>query len=379
MKRREWIKSAALIGGSLSMSSALRGMPSAAPMGTASPSDSSHGYVNLSINENQWGPSPKARSAMVAAIAYAYEYPAVPHKKLREEIARHEAVDPSQVLIGAGSSDMLKASSYVFGLQGGSIVAAEPTFNDLLRWAEPNGAEIVRVPWNDAYSPDLEKITTSLRADTRLVYVCNPENPAGTLCDTSELRTFCIATAKTCPVFVDEAYIDFAGEADKLTMMGLVRDGLPVIVSRTFSKAHGLGGMRVGYAVTTPELAEKLKTAYVHGVVCGASHASIEGARAAYADTAWLAHVRSETAQVRANFCKFLDSIGQAYIPSHTTFMLMPVKANSQMLADTLFNMTQVRISPRLIHGQNYLRISMGSPAQMAKLESGLKLVLATS
>lgn len=379
MKRREWIKSAALIGGSLSMSSALRGMPSAAPLGTALPSDSSHGYVNLSINENQWGPSPKARSAMVAAIAYAYEYPAEPHKKLREEIARHEGVDPSQVLIGAGSSDMLKASSYVFGLQGGSIIAAEPTFNDLLRWAEPNGAEIIRIPWNEAYSPDLAKITSSLRGDTRLVYVCNPENPAGTLCDTSELRSFCIETSKTCPVFVDEAYIDFAGEADQLTMMGLVRDGLPIIVSRTFSKAHGLGGMRVGYAVTTPELAEKLKTAYVHGVVCGASHASIEGARAAYADTAWLAHVRKQTAQVRAQFGKFLESIGQAYIPSHTTFMLMPVSADSKMLADTLFNITQVRISPRFIHGQNYLRISMGSPAQMAKLEVGLKLVLAAS
>lgn len=379
MKRREWIKSAALIGGSLSMSSALRGMPSVAPLGSDLPSDSSHGYVNLSINENQWGPSPKARAAMVDAVSYAFEYPAVPHRKLRDEIASHEKVDPAQVLIGAGSSDFLKASSYVFGLQGGTILAADPTFNDLLRWAEPNGAKIIRVPWNDSHSPDLTKLQSSLRSDTRLVYVCNPENPAGTLCDTGELDTFCRETAKTCPVFVDEAYIDFAGEADKLTMMGLVREGLPIIVSRTFSKAHGLGGMRVGYNVTTPELAEKLKTAYVNGVVCGASHVSIEGARAAYADTEWLAHVRSETAKVRADFGRFLDSIGQPYIPSHTTFMLMPVQADSKMLADTLFNMTQIRISPRFIHGQNYLRISMGSPAQMEKLKSGLKLVLAAS
>ncbi|MDQ8186042.1 histidinol-phosphate transaminase [Pelagicoccus sp. SDUM812002] len=379
MKRREWIKSAALIGGSLSMSSALRGMPTAAPLGTALPSDSSHGYVNLSINENQWGPSPKAREAMVKAVSYAYEYPAVPHRKLREEIAVHEGVDPSQVLIGAGSSDLLKASSYVYGLQGGSLVAAEPTFNDLLRWAEPNGTEVIRIPWNDEFSPDLNKISSSLRSDTRLVYVCNPENPAGTLCDTSELKDFCMETAKSCPVFVDEAYIDFAGEADKLTMMGLVREGLPIIVSRTFSKAHGLGGMRVGYAVTTPEIAEKLKLAYVHGVVCGASHVSIEGARVAYADRQWLTHVRTETAKVRADFEGFLDNIGQPFIPSYTTFVLMPVNTDSKVIADTLFNMTKVRISPRLIHGQNYLRISLGSPAQMRKLKSGLELVLAAT
>lgn len=379
MKRREWIKSAALIGGSLSMSSALRGVPPAAPLGTAVPSDSSHGYINLSINENQWGPSPKAKKAMIDAVSYAYEYPAVPHRKLREAIARHEGVEPSQILIGAGSSDLLKASSYVYGLQGGSIIAAEPTFNDLLRWAEPNGAEVIRVPWNESFSPDLKTISSSLRSDTGLVYVCNPENPAGTLCDTDELRNFCIETANTCPVFVDEAYIDFAGEADKLTMMGLVREGLPIIVSRTFSKAHGLGGMRVGYAVTTPEIAEKLKLAYVHGVVCGASHVSIEGARVAYEDKEWLAHVRTGTEKVRTDFGRFLDEIGQAYIPSHTTFMLMPVQGDSKMLADTLFNMTKVRISPRFIHGQNYLRISLGSPAQMQTLQDGLKLVLAAS
>ena len=376
MKRREWIKSAALVGGGLYLSSAARAKPLAAPAGTATPSDSTHGFINLSINENQWGPSPKAKAAMVEAVSYAYEYPAVPHRKLREEIAEREGVEPSQVLIGAGSSDLLKAASYAFGLQGGSIVAADPTFNDLLRWAEPLGAELVRVPWNAAHQPDLAKLANSLRPDSSLLYVCNPENPAGTLVDAATMRDFCKSVSKRCPVFVDEAYIDFAGEAEKLTMMGLVREGLPIIVSRTFSKAYGLGGMRVGYAVTTPELAERLETAYVHGVVCGASHVSIEGARAAYADQRWLSHVRSATAEVRESFGSFCDEIGQPYIPSHTSFVLMPINKDSKQLADTLFKSTRVRISPRFIHGQNYLRVSLGSPAQMAALQTGLRLLL---
>ncbi|MDQ8204110.1 histidinol-phosphate transaminase [Pelagicoccus sp. SDUM812003] len=376
MKRREWIKSAAIASGALALPANMRAKPNYAPLGTASPSDSTHGYINLSINENQWGPSPKAREAMAKAVSYAHEYPAVPLRKLREEIAEREGVEPSQVLVGAGSSDLLKAASYVYGLAGGSILSSDPTFGDLLRWAEPHGTEVIRIPWNDAHSPDLPALTKALRSDTGLVYVCNPENPAGTVLDAKTLQAFCEQTSAKCPVFVDEAYIDFAAEADSLTMMGLVRDGLPIIVSRTFSKAHGLGGMRAGYAVTTPEIAETLKEAYVHGVVCGASHVSIEGARAAYADTKWLEHVRSETAKVRASFAAFLDSIGQPYIPSRTTFMLMPVKGDSEALASTLFSATKVRISPRFIQGQNYLRISLGSPEQMAVLQTGLKLVL---
>lgn len=379
MKRRDWIKQTALVGGALTLPATLRAKPEAAPLGTAVPSESSHGYINLSINENQWGPSPKAKAAMVDAVSYAYEYPAVPLKKLREEIAAHEGVEPTQVLVGAGSSDLLKAASYVFGNSGTSIVASDPTFGDLLRWAEPNGAEVLRLPWNEAHSPDLPVLKKALRTDTGLVYICNPENPAGTVLDPSALRAFCGEVSSHCPVFVDEAYIDFAGNADALTMTPLVREGLPIIVSRTFSKAHGLGGMRVGYAITTPEIAEKLKTAYVHGVVCGASHVSIEGARAAYKDQKWLAHVRRETAQVRESFGSFLDSIGQHYIPSHTTFMLMPVSQDSKMLAKTLYAATNVRISPRFIHGQNYLRISLGSPSQMAVLQTGLKLVLGSS
>lgn len=377
MKRRDWIKSAALAGGGLCLSRHLQGKPThSEPLGTAKPSDSTHGFINLSINENQWGPSPKARKAMVDAVSYAYEYPAVPYTKLRKEIADHEGVEPSQVLIGAGSSDLLKAASYVFGLQGGSIVASDPTFGDLLRWAEPNGATVIRLPWNEQHQPDLPKLQSALRSDTHLVYICNPENPAGTVVERDTLKAFCEDTAKTCPVFVDEAYIDFAGNADELTLIPLVKEGLPIIVSRTFSKAHALGGMRVGYAITTPELAEKMQAAYVHGVVCGASHVSIEGARAAYADQEWLEHVRSSTANVRTDFEAFLTSIGQPFIKSHSTFMLMPVEKDSKMLADTLFNATKVKISPRAIQNQNYLRISLGSPQQMDVLKTGLRLVL---
>lgn len=377
MKRRDWIKSAALAGSSLYLSRQLIGKPAnSEPLGTATPSDSTHGFINLSINENQWGPSPKARKAMVDAVSYAYEYPAVPLRNLRQEIADHEGVAPSQVLIGAGSSDLLKAASYVFGLQGGSVVASDPTFGDLLRWAEANGAEVIRIPWNEKHQPDLPKLQSAIRKDTHLAYVCNPENPAGTIVKRETLKAFCEETSKSCPVFVDEAYIDFAGNADEITLIPLVKEGLPIIVSRTFSKAHALGGMRVGYAITTPEIAEKMQAAYVHGVVCGASHVSIEGARAAYADTDWLEHVRSSTAAVREDFEKFLTSIGQTYIKSHSTFMLMPVEKDSKMLADTLFNAMRVRISPRVIQGQNYLRISLGSPKQMEVLKTGLRLIL---
>ncbi|MBC2606688.1 pyridoxal phosphate-dependent aminotransferase [Pelagicoccus albus] len=375
MNRRDWIKNAAIAGGSLTLPSLMRAQaqPTAKKSGIG---DSTYDFINLSINENQWGPSPKAIKAMEEKVRFAYEYPGVPFQKLRSEIAERSGVEADQVLVGAGSSDILMSTSYVFGKDNSSIVCSDPTFGDLIRWSKRHGTEIISIPWSEERKPDLPKILASIREDTGLIYICNPENPTGTFLEKEALKDFCREASKKCPVFVDEAYIDFAADAESLTMMELVREGLPIIVCRTFSKAHGLGGMRIGYAVTSPEIAKQIGENYVSGVVGGSSHVSLEGARAAYADEEWISYVREQTKKVRDDFMSFCDSIGQEYIPSHTTFMLLPVKKDSKMIADTLYAATKIKISPRMIHGQNYLRISMGNPAQMDLLKTGLRLVL---
>lgn len=338
--------------------------------------ESSHGFTNLSINENQFGPSLKALAAIQDSAAFANEYPLGAQERLRKAIAKKEGVAPSQVILGAGSSDITMGTAAAFGSPHKNMVSSDPSFHPLMLWAEKFGIEHVKIPWTADHRIDLSRIEESITDKTSMAYICNPENPVGTILDTDELYSFCKSACQHCPVLIDEAYIDYAGDVDSLTMMRCVREGLPVIVLRTFSKAYGLGGMRIGYAVTTPDLAKQISEYYVTGIGCGCSHTSLEAALAAYEDQAWIESVRKRTALSRQFLCDYFDSKGQAYIPSVTTFVLAPINKDAKQLSDAIFGAFDMKISPRSYFGQEYLRISMGTMKQMEILTKALTYVL---
>ncbi len=371
MNRRAWIKSASIAVGAACVTRSAR--PADLQF---SPIGSSHGYTNLSINENQFGPSIKAISAIKNSLYYANEYPLEAQERLKKLIAEKEDVSPAQVIIGAGSSDITMGAAAAFSGAGTNMVSSDPSFHPLMLWAQKFGVEHVKVPWTSDHRVDLERIENSITEKTKLAYVCNPENPVGTIAATNELYSFCKSVSEKCPVLVDEAYIDYAGNVDELSMMKCVREGLPVIVLRTFSKAYGLGGMRIGYAVTSHEIAKKLSSYYVTGIGCGCSHTSLEAAIAAYQDQAWIDTVRQRTIESKTYLCNYFESIGQKYIPSVTTFVLAPTSQNSQMIADAVFGAYNLKISPRSYFGQDYLRISMGRMEQMNQLTNALSYVL---
>ncbi len=264
MNRRAWIKSASMAVGAACVTQ--KAIPQALQI---TPLSSSHGFTNLSINENQFGPSIKAISAIRSSLVYANEYPLEAQDRLKKLIAEREDVSPSQVILGAGSSDITMGAATAFSAPGNNMVSSDPSFHPLMMWAEKFGVEHVKIPWTADYRVDLTRIEESITDKTSLAYVCNPENPVGTIANSNELYAFCKSASEKCPVLVDEAYIDYAGDVNELSMMRCVREGLPVIVLRTFSKAYGLGGMRIGYAVTSRELAEKIARYYVTGIGCG--------------------------------------------------------------------------------------------------------------
>ncbi len=371
MNRRSWIRSATTIAGAACLARPLRAATDASPEPA-----SSRPFVNLSINENQFGPSPKALQAMQSALSHSHEYPLEGQERLKLAIARREGVQPSQVILGAGSSDILMGAANLFGAAGGSFVSSDPTFTPMMNWAEKLGVQHLKLPWTAAHQTDLDAIENAIRPDTRVVYLCNPENPTGTLVPPDTLYDFCRRVCQRCPVLVDEAYLDFAGDPATLGMMRCVREGLPVVILRTFSKAYGLGGMRVGYAVTTPELAQQLAQRYVTGIGCGCSHASLEGALAAYQDQQWLARVRQQTADAREALCSFLAAKGVAYIPSVAAFVLAPTRQPAAQIADAVFGAFNIKISPRRYFGQDYLRFSLGTPRQMDLLRKALDILL---
>lgn len=370
MNRRDWIRASALAGAACMTRQAI------ADTSTTPSKRSSHGFLNLSINENQFGPSPKAITAMEEALGFAHEYPLNSQARLKAAIARREQVSPEQVILGAGSSDIIMGASAYFGQEGGNMISSDPSFAPLMMWAKKFGVEHVKIPWTSSYEVDLERIESSITDQTKVVYICNPENPVGTVIDPNTLYEFCKRVSQRVPVLIDEAYLDFAGESERLSMNRCVREGMQAIVLRTFSKAYGLGGMRVGYAIAPPQLSKDLAAFYVTGIGCGCSHVSLEAALAAYEDSFYLAKTRQRTQQARNYLCSFLSEKGYGHIPSQTTFVLTPVATDSQKLADAIFGGFNIKISPRKYYDQDFLRISVGTMSQMKRLTEALDFVL---
>ncbi len=232
------------------------GRPVAQPGGREA---GSGGLARLIANENPYGPSASARQAVLETLPTAWQYPMGNDRPLKELIAAREGLAPENVMIGAGSGEILQIAGLVFG--GGSrVVAATPTFNFLQESARKSGATLVEVPLDAHMRHDLKALAAeTTKKGTGLLYVCNPNNPTGTMVPGPELRPFLAEVSRHATVLVDEAYLDLWDDWQQHTATDRIRAGNPVIVTRTFSKLHGMAGLRVGYGLAPPELTRKME------------------------------------------------------------------------------------------------------------------------
>jgi len=219
-----------------------------------------NGPVKLSSNENPYGPSEKVRAAIANSFDSACRYPFAVLGDLVRMIAEKEGVTKDHIVVTGGSGEGLCTAGLVYGTTGGEIIAADPTFQQILRYAEVQGAYVHRVPVDAAMNHDLDAMAKRITNKTRLIYICNPNNPTGTIIEKNKLRDFCSSVSEKAVVFSDEAYYDFITEPDYPSMVELVKNGNNVIVSKTFSKVFGMAGLRIGYLVTRPDIASRLKS-----------------------------------------------------------------------------------------------------------------------
>src|SRR5262249_8314603 len=166
---------------------------------------------------------------------------------------------PEHVVLGAGSSEVLRMAGMAFGLQGGEVLTAHPTYEGLENCANTIGAYVHRVPVDKNLVHDLDAMDRRLTQAVRLVFVCTPNNPPGPMGPADPARAFCQAVSRRAVVLVDEAYYDYVEAPQYSSMMGLVREEYNVIVLRTFSKIHGLAGLRIGYGMARPDIAARLR------------------------------------------------------------------------------------------------------------------------
>ncbi|TRX58874.1 histidinol-phosphate aminotransferase family protein [Fulvivirga sp. M361] len=318
--------------------------------------------ARLNANENPYGPSPKALTALKDVAHKGNRYAWRELFDLMEKIATKEGVSAENIMMGPGSSDLLEKTGMVLFLEGGNVVSADPSYMSLVRVAEATGASWKGVPLKSDWSHDLNAMEKAIDSDTKLVYICNPNNPTGSMTAHSELVDFCSRVADKVPVFVDEAYLDFLEDADKKSMVSLINKGKDVIIARTFSKIYGMAGLRVGYVVAQPETLKKIQKITRGGM--GIAYPSIFAASASMDDAEFQVKSRKLNAECREYVYENLEKMGYEYVPSSTSFIIFPIEMEGKAFLEKM-QAQQVGVRAFEINGGDWCRVSMGTMDEM--------------
>jgi histidinol-phosphate aminotransferase len=293
-----------------------RAAMSGAKAGIAAPGTDPKPIV-LCWNENPYGPSPAARAVLSGTIATACRYPDEEIQQLTEVLARSEGVATDHLVVGTGSGELLCALGLLNGRNGGEIIAAEPTYAELTNYARHAGANLKFVPVDKQLRHDLGAMRAAVSERTRAVYICNPNNPTGTAVSAAAVRSFVASLPQSVTAIIDEAYLDFVEGAGVGTVTDLVKQGKRVVVLRTFSKLHGMAGVRCGYAVTRPDIAADLAASCMSTPNIFAMRA----ARASFGDRAFLTDTRRRILASRARITTELARMGLLYAQPEANFV----------------------------------------------------------
>jgi len=370
LNRRQWLKTGGLASALAFISGpsllARSGEPSFSPRPILAGQP-----VRLSANENPYGPSDRMRKAIQESFEVACRYPSGYVRELRDMIAEKEGVPKDYVVITGGSTEGLKITGMLYGQSKREIIAADPTFQALLRYAEQFGAYVHRVPLNDRLEHDLNAMYQRITNRTGLIFLCNPNNPTGTLLEANAVRDFCESAARRTVVFSDEAYYDYIDRPNYPSMVELVKEGQNVIVSRTFSKVYGMAGIRIGYLIARPDIANRLK----EKVVAFTNTPALFAAKAALQDEAFYQFSVDKNKEAKARIYGALDELGLEYIPSQTNFVFFKT---GQPISDFGAKMREegVLVGRPFPPYLDWCRISTGSLEEVDQFTKGLKKVL---
>lgn len=381
INRRKWLKQSAILAGSLPFagslfSSELKITAKQPPFyscisdrefGQQAPADLK---ARLFANENPFGPSDKAKQAIIAALDVSYQYPMQHLKLLGEKIAEYEGLQRENILISSGSSPLLYAAALLYGKPGSNIISGETTYEYLPSKASYFSAKWVKIPLTKEYSLDLDAMEKAVDSNTSLVYICNPNNPTATIVDAEKLKGFCERVSKKVTVFVDEAYIDYLDNKQAITLINAVKKNQNVIVARTFSKLYGFAGLRVGYIVAKAELIKEISN-YTEGPF-SISAPSVHAALAAYNDTEFLQTAFAKTVASKNFLYEVLKKEGYEYIPSAANFLMFPIKMDGTKFVDEMMK-RGVGVRNWKMNGKDWCRISIGRMDEMQAFADAFK------
>jgi histidinol-phosphate aminotransferase len=330
------------------------------------------GPLVLCWNENPYGPSPAARRVVSELIPSGCRYPSdAAIGDLVAAIAAREGVGADHIITGTGSGELLRALGLLYGRDGGEIVAAAPTYTELTGYASRRGARIKLVPLDSRMRHDLPAMKTAVSAATRAVYLCNPNNPTGTVLTAAEIRAFVAVLPAGVVTVVDEAYMDFATAPGAGSVAELVRGGQNVVVLRTFSKIHGMAGLRCGYAIASPAVIKAVDAAVMTTPNIFAVHA----ARASLGDRGFLADCRRRIIASRTRITTALSGLGLRYAEPQGNFVFfdtgMPLPRFTELM-----RARDILVGRHFPPFDSWCRITVGTEPEVAAFLAALRGVL---
>jgi histidinol-phosphate aminotransferase len=327
--------------------------------------------VKLNANENPLGPCAAALEAINKVAPQGGRYAFSQTRDFTEAMAAAEGLPASQVLPGAGSSDLLHRSVVSFISPSRPLVTAVPGYEAPEGAARFIGAKVIQVPLRKDYSHDPQAMCKAA-PNTGVIYICNPNNPTGTVTRKEDIAHIVANKPEGCVVVLDEAYIHFAATASPATEF--VAAGKDVIVLRTFSKIYGMAGLRAGAALARPDLLEKLRA---QGGLGFLPSTGMAGATASLKDKDLVPQRRKAAAEVREDLFAWLGKKGYGFIPSEANMVLVDGKRPGREVTAAMLQ-EKVAIGRTWAVLPNHVRVTIGTRDEMARFKTAFERVMAS-
>jgi histidinol-phosphate aminotransferase len=328
--------------------------------------------VKLASNENPFGCSPKVKEALLREADSLYLYPDGASMDLRKELAQFLTVEPEQLVVGNGSDELLMLTSRAYLGPNTNTVMAEPTFPVYKTTSTIEGAEVIEVPLVQGVH-DLYTMLSSINEQTRVVWLCNPNNPSGTMNTAESVRAFLKQVPPSVLVVLDEAYYEYVTDADYPDSIALLREFSNVLILRTFSKIYGLAGLRIGYGIASAEIIDKLDRVREP---FNTNRVAQSSAISALSDQDFIAQCREANRLGREQMYAAFDQMNLSYYPSQGNFVLVFTGKNGNDVFTELLKKGIIIRSGVPLGFPEAIRVTVGSEAQNKAFIQALREVL---
>lgn len=323
----------------------------------------------LNWNENPMGLSPSVRQAAQEALSRANRYPDVSRAELAAVVAEQQGVGPENVVLGCGSTQILRSIVAAYAADGKLLVLAEPTFEAMVRYQRPFSFRVKRVPLDTRHAHDIARMKQAAGRGPAVVYICNPNNPTATLTPCSEIDEWIREAPESVFFAVDEAYYEYVEDSNYSTAVKWVLERPNVVVTRTFSKIYGMAGLRLGYALAREPTARRLRKFLsadnANGVAVAAAKASLE-------DRHLISVSRKVNTEAKAIAVSCLDELGIEHLPSHANFVMHRVAGDLKAYIERMRE-RGLRVGRPFPPMLDYNRLSLGLPTEMERWAETLR------